>query len=218
MINKSYVVLNFLVFVLVLGANATSIVKSKRSAIGSHYYYSKKILWNRKSLTYTLTGNVAFRNQTELETVTNVLKESFNEWEKNSCFSFFDARTSSLSADIKVIFTNDRNDTKSKLEFGHKNCDRRFRGAAAHAFFRNHKKYSANIHVNNEIFWMESKEPKGTISLKTVLLHEIGHVLGLYHSVDINSVMYENIFTNSIKKISIKDKENLEYLYRFLCK
>lgn len=65
---------------------------------------------------------------------------------------------------------------------------------------------------------MESKNPPGSISLKTVLLHEIGHVLGLYHSKDLNSVMYEFIFTNRVLTISYKDRNDLNKLYKDSCK
>ena len=38
---------------------------------------------------------------------------------------------------------------------------------AGHAFFRNHDKFPAQIHVNNELFWLESTSPPGNISLRT---------------------------------------------------
>jgi predicted Zn-dependent protease len=70
--------------------------------------------------------------------------------------------------------------------------------------------------MNNEFFWMESK-PSGSVSLKTVLLHEIGHVLGLFHSELTDSVMYEYIFTNQIKRIHEVDKQDLRKIYSMLC-
>ena len=63
---------------------------------------------------------------------------------------------------------------------------------------------------------MESK-PSGSVSLKTVLLHEIGHVLGLFHSELTDSVMYEYIFTNQIKRIHEVDKQDLRKIYSMLC-
>lgn len=72
--------------------------------------------------------------------------------------------------------------------------------------------------MNNEVFWIESYKMSGSVSLKTVLLHEIGHVLGLFHSVDLNSVMYQYIFTNRVQSISQTDRDSLKGLYDSFCK
>lgn len=215
MINRIYpkLIFLFMLFILIENAQGQSLNRPlhKRS-ITSSRYYSKRALWNQTALSYSLLGNVAERNQTSLQSVRKVLRDSFQEWQNNSCFNFIEV-TPSLTADIKIIFTND----KSNKNYYHKSCERRFRGTAAHAFFRYHKKYPANIHINNEIFWMESKSPSGSISLKTVLLHEIGHVLGLFHSDDHNSVMYQYIFTNTVKQVTFKDKNEIFFMYKSLC-
>ncbi|CAF0779458.1 unnamed protein product [Brachionus calyciflorus] len=152
---------------------------NKRSIVASRYV-PKRALWNKYILSYSLDGNVSDKNQTSFLAVKKALFDAFHDWEMNSCFDFIDV-TPSQKSDIKILFTNDK--------INHKDCNRKFRGTAAHAFYRYHKKFPAHIHINNEIFWMESKKPSGSISLKTVLLHEIGHVLGLYHSDDQKSVM-----------------------------
>lgn len=191
----------------------------KRSVTNSRYYL-KRIIWDKRVLTYSLFGNSAAKNQTKFKTLKNSLRESFDEWQNNSCFKFIDQTPSKL-ADIKIIFTNDQYAAKIvtdplSLNYTHQNCERRLKGRAGHAFFRYHKKFPAQIHMNNEIFWMESK-PSGGISLKTVLLHEIGHVLGLFHSDMTDSVMYEYIFTNQIKHINQIDKQDLYRIYSILC-
>jgi predicted Zn-dependent protease len=63
---------------------------------------------------------------------------------------------------------------------------------------------------------MESN-PSGSVSFKTVLLHEIGHILGLFHSHSIESVMYEYIFTNQVKQIIEIDRNDLNEIYSKLC-
>lgn len=45
-----------------------------------------------------------------------------------------------------------------------------------------------------------------------VMLHEIGHALGLPHSEDANSIMKP--YSNQIINISISDRKNLEDLYK----
>ena len=181
------------------------------SSINIQKHLMKRIVWSKSRISYALQGRVESRNQTRFDVVRRVIDESFQEWEFKSCFEFRDI-TPSSHADIKVVFTNDHSQTND-----HKSCDRRFRGSAGHAFFRNHKKFPAQIHINNEISWMESSKMPGNISLKTVLLHEIGHVLGLMHSADLNSVMYEFIYTNKVKKVTVTDKATLNRLYKYFC-
>lgn len=170
-------------------------------------YTPRRARWFLYNLTYSLTGVISDKNQTSLQSAKKALNDAFSNWQSISCFEFFDV-TPSLNANIKIVFTNDKIDH---------HCNRKFHGTAAHAFFKYHNKYPATIHVNNEIFWMESKNPPGSISLKTVLLHEIGHVLGLYHSDKKDSVMYQDIFTNKIKIISDDDKKALDYIYKRHC-
>jgi predicted Zn-dependent protease len=182
----------------------------------SSRYLRKKIQWQKSTLTYTLMGNVSAYNQTSFDSARQALNDAFHEWQINSCFKFVDVTPNNHMADIKIIFTNDRSNNQNM----HDKCDRKFKGSAAHAFFRYHKKFPANIHINNEFFWIESKPLSGTVSLRTVLLHEIGHVLGLFHSDHLDSVMYEYIFTNQIKSITNNDKNDLSNIYSSssLCK
>lgn len=172
-------------------------------------YTPRRARWFKYNLSYSMTGLVSNKNQTSNDSARKALRDAFQNWQSVSCFDFFDV-TPSQNADIKIVFTSDKN--------GHQDCDRKFYGTAAHAFFKYHSKYPATIHVNNELFWMESENPSGSISLTTVLLHEIGHVLGLYHSSEKDSVMHEGIFTNVVKKVSKNDEKALEYIYKSHCK
>lgn len=223
----------FLLFLLLFatGGEASSrrrVKRSSQSGFKSSYLF-KKALWTKSQLTYSLHGRVESKNQTKFDTVRRVLEEAFQEWEKNSCFLFKDLTDdTSLKylTDIKIIFTNDRLTSKDLIladgthsQSHLRKCERLFKatGNAAHAFFRNHKLFPAQIHVNNEFFWMESHKMPGNISLKTLLLHEIGHVLGLMHSKDHEAVMHEFIYTNSVKQISLTDRISLNKLYKRFC-
>jgi predicted Zn-dependent protease len=205
----------------------------KRSAVDTSLYL-KQIQWPKVDLTYSLIGNVASKNQTQTRAVENTLRDAFDEWERNSCFRFTRIIRNLSNADIKIIFTNDRNyaqinqqqqqkqqqlnGTNVQNNYYHRNCTRKFRGSVAHAFFRYNKKFPAHIHVNNEMFWIESRPMSGSISLRTIILHEIGHIMGLFHSSDAESVMFEYVYTNQVKRISPGDRAELAKIYKDLCK
>ncbi len=196
------------------------LLKAKRSAINVNGHRAmKRALWDKNRLTYSLHGQVGSKDQTKRDVVLKVLDEAFREWENISCFKF-DLAASPQNSDIKIVFANDRvlfENNRESVSNHLGSCERRFRNSAAHAFFRTNKKFPAQIHVNNEIFWIESTRMPGSISLKTVLLHEIGHVLGLVHSNNLDSVMYEFIYTNKVKKVTVTDKNNLEKVYKLTC-
>lgn len=240
--NNAYLIMFMLTFCLILLTVLSKQQLKKRSVTNSRYYL-KRIIWDKRLLTYALFGNLAHKNQTSMHSIKRSLSEAFGEWQNNSCFKFVD-QTPSRTADIKIVFTSDQYAHQLVTDpfidtYTHQNCERRLQGRAGHAFFRYHKKFPgkviirlssrgiakfkihicyllAQIHMNNEFFWMESK-PSGSVSLKTVLLHEIGHVLGLLHSELIDSVMYEYIYTNQIKRIHDVDKQGLNKIYSTLC-
>jgi predicted Zn-dependent protease len=201
----------------------------KRSAISVNGNKAalRRALWDKTQLTYSLHGQMSSNGQTRYDVVERALNEAFREWAHNSCFTFIkvDATASPLSqatnSDIRIVFTNDREINSPRPVDNVRNhsgtCDRRFRYSAAHAFFRTHSTFPAQVHVNNEIFWIESTKMPGSVSLKTVLLHEIGHVLGLVHSSNVDSVMYEFIYTNKVKRVTGTDRKNLEKIYGFNC-
>ena len=192
--------------------NNFSLIRSKRSLTytSSDDTSRKSRAWTRSYLSYSILGEVANRNQTQFSAVRQTLKLAFADWQANSHFKFRDI-TPSIYADIKVIFTRD--DFYYKPSEMRHNCGRKFSKNPAHAFFKNHKKTPGEIHVNNEFIWLESTRPQGSISLKTILLHEIGHVLGLEHSNEQNSIMYPFIYTNKEKSIGTRDAAVLRSFY-----
>jgi superfamily I DNA and/or RNA helicase len=129
-----------LVYFFILINNAEKTFK-KRSVTNSRYYL-KRIIWDKRVLSYSIFGKIANKNQTTLKSIKRSMREAFFEWEKNSCFKFVDLTPSRL-ADIKIIFTNDQyssnflktNDPLS-INYTHQNCERRLKGRAGHAFFR----------------------------------------------------------------------------------
>ena len=175
-----------------------------------------KRLWKKNELSYTILGNVAYYNQTSKYLIKEIVKEAFRDWEQHASFKFFEQKYSK-QADIKLIFTRDAYNVDPNPDSYNHICAKTFHNNQAHAYFSDHPLHAGEIHINNEILWLESTKPKGEISLKSILLHEVGHVLGLEHSYDRDSIMYPYFYKNNVKSISLSDSFELSFLYRQLC-
>ena len=195
--------------------NTDSTKHSKTIKKEKKFHYTDR-LWKKDELSYTILGNVAYYNQTSKEVIEKVVKEAFKEWRYYSPL-LFSYRENFRQADIKIIFTRDSYSLDPHSNSYNHICEKTFHNNEAHAYFANHPFYPGEIHINNQVFWLESTKPTGNVSLKSILLHEIGHTVGLEHSFDRDSIMYPYFYTNTIKSITIRDAIELNSMYRKLC-
>jgi hypothetical protein len=72
-----------------------------------------------------------------------------------------------------------------------------------------------DIHLDNRETWIDDPHAIGTsggIDLFTVLLHELGHALGLGHSSNPQSVMFET-YSGAHRTLNTDDIAGIQYLY-----
>ena len=142
-----------------------------------------------------------------------VAERAFNEWQKISKLTF---EYNIKDPDIFITYS------KRPIEHGHSDrcmmgkCHFKFDGAGgvlAHAFFPNANSGCREIHLDKSENWYLKYDtpPDGEYSLYSVLMHEIGHSLGIMHSGVSSALMYP--FYSPELNISDDDIFAIQYLY-----
>ncbi|KAL7115181.1 hypothetical protein ACP275_04G169400 [Erythranthe tilingii] len=162
----------------------------------SHYsFLPGNPKWYRKNLSYSFDRNVNREARVPLQ-------RAFKEWASVTPFKFYYIKNTSL-ADIQISF-----------ERGDHGDGYPFRGTidvVAHTFappdgrvhFDAHQNWSLGGNIING----------NTIDLQTVALHELGHALGLDHSMIFKAVMFPTIYRGERKGIHKDDIDGIKQLY-----
>lgn len=136
--------------------------------------------WNRRDITY---GFINFTNQIPIQIVRQTIASAFAVW-VTTVFPF-NFRELSFDDGPMILISFVRNDHRDGYPFAGGDGD------LAHAFPPNTNipGLGGDIHFDNDERWAVSGAP-GFYDLKTVAIHEIGHSLGLGHSINSTSIMF----------------------------
>ncbi|XP_072395155.1 matrix metalloproteinase-16-like [Diabrotica undecimpunctata] len=146
-------------------------------------------------------------------TALEVAKRVFKIWEEASKFKFTYLQVPNPNPDITITVVPKQHYFRYNCQ-GNSACPYTFTsGVLAHSYFPP-VTGCIEIHMNSNLTWDFSlnSTAEGRTNFFAVLLHEVGHALGLSHSSDRKAVMYP-FYQALPTNISEDDKMGLEELY-----
>lgn len=155
----------------------------------------------------TQTLTYAFDPSENLDDATKqVFANAFNQWSKVTTITFTEA-TSYSSSDIKIgFYSGDHGDGEAFDGV---------LGTLAHAF----SPTDGRLHLDKAEDWVVNGDVtesslSNAVDLESVVVHEIGHLLGLGHSSIEEAIMYPTISSRT-KKVELEsdDIEGIQMLY-----
>ncbi|XP_067872993.1 matrix metalloproteinase-23 [Heterodontus francisci] len=165
--------------------------------------------WDRFNLTYKILSFPKTLNEKDTE---KGIADAFQMWSDVSPFNFTEVPANG-SADIKIGFYS-INHTDC-LEVPSHPCFDGITGELAHAFFPSH----GEIHFDDFEHWILGKthfswkKVVWLTDLVHIAAHEIGHSLGLMHSLNLNALMNKNATLMGKDKITRDDIWGIWRLY-----
>ncbi|XP_041063340.1 matrix metalloproteinase-23 isoform X1 [Carcharodon carcharias] len=165
--------------------------------------------WDHFNLTYQILSFPKTLNEKDTE---KGIADAFQMWSEVSPFNFTEV-PANVSADIKIGFYS-INHTDCWEVPSHP-CFDGITGELAHAFFPSH----GEIHFDDFEHWILGKtyfswrKVVWLTDLVHIAAHEIGHSLGLMHSLNSNSLMHKNATLTRKDKITRDDMWGIWRLY-----
>ena len=195
---KHFFIICYLMCVVLIKGYAQQII-DYGPLYGNSKYVIGNAKWNKTELKYYIFNSSTHLTSIERETA---IQNAFNTWGNNSELTFIQV-TNSSDADLLIKWCS-----------GNHGDEAPFDGAGnvlAHAFFPppNGGTYAGQLHFDDDENW--AIDGSG-IDLETVALHEIGHLLGIYHSNVQNATMYMN-YSGIKRYLSEDDYLAIQALY-----
>ncbi|XP_072387369.1 matrix metalloproteinase-18-like [Diabrotica undecimpunctata] len=193
-----------------LNEETKSLMQKPRCQTGENLFSSTQRKWNKTNLTWYFPQG---RLKPELITLT---ERAFNMWQDVSNLHFTRVLIADPAPDITITVVP-KSHTYRAICMGREKCPHNFDGPGyvlAHANFPTGTDSCIEIHLDIEENWgydLNVTDDSQT-NLFMVIVHEIGHSLGLAHSNVPDSIMYP-WYQNKIMNLSQDDINGMENLY-----
>ena len=151
--------------------------------------------WGRKNLTYNIEK---FTTDFNSAIATRAIKDAFDEWSSVAPLQFTEVTS---GADIKLSW-----ETRNHGD-GNLNAFDGPQGILAHAF----PPEDGRVHFDDDEVWTDNILSLG-VDFASIVLHELGHALGLGHSNDPFAVMYA-IYMGRRRKLNSDDIAGIRSIY-----
>jgi hypothetical protein len=165
-------------------------------------------------LVYTLKWtkhNLSWHYEQAQPNVLKLAEAAFNVWSQHSNLTFYHDQTNP-----DILISNKY--LKHTIDRGANICPNNFDGKGsilAHAFYPISSNSSVEIHIDGDETWhynITTVLDANKTSLFEVLIHEIGHAIGLTHSNDSKSIMFKH-YNGNLTDLSSDDIERIQRLY-----
>ncbi|KAL8191070.1 UNVERIFIED_CONTAM: hypothetical protein K2H54_067367 [Gekko kuhli] len=167
--------------------------------VGDFAFFGGQPKWEKKDLTYKILNYTPDMKKVDVD---KAIEKAFQAWSQVTPLTF--RRSDESTADIMISF--------ARKEHGDFNPFDGAGGTLAHAYAPSSSSIGGDAHFDEDESW--TKDRQGS-NLFVVAAHEFGHSLGLFHSKDVNALMYP-VYKNPQKNqpvLSRDDIEGIQLLY-----
>lgn len=167
-------------------------------------YATHGTVWHKKHLTYRIVNYMPGITEKEVD---ETIKKSLDKWSRASQLKFERITDPNKEADIMIKFVK-----------GYHGDNRPTDGPGlelAHAFFPlDNTGLAGDVHFDADEPFAVNSNDSFKVDFNWISLHELGHSLGLDHSLDINSVMFP-LYIGRIEdlELAFDDQEGIQQLY-----
>nr|XP_056714678.1 stromelysin-1-like [Euleptes europaea] len=167
--------------------------------VGDFAFFGGEPKWEKKQLTYRILNYTPDMNKVDVD---NAIEKAFQVWSQVTPLTF--RRVLEGDADIMISF--------ARTDHGDFNPFDGAGGTLAHAYAPSSSSLGGDAHFDEDERWTNGQQGS---NLFVVAAHEFGHSLGLFHSKDVNALMfpvYRNPQHNQ-NVLSQDDIEGIQQLY-----